>query len=118
VYIDGYNEDECSTNQSPLEMKEELDNEQDINMFEDSCDKQDDSSHDVEDTDVLSNNQDSYAQVKYVIEDEVDAQLDDQDCTDQMPEESAAIQSVSEDVESHSLVREIKIFFVPDSHFL
>jgi hypothetical protein len=113
VYIDGYNEDECSTDQSPLEMNQELDDDQDTNMFGDSCVKQDDSSHDVEDTDVLSNSVDSYAEDKYVIEDEADAQLDDQECTDTMPEESAAVQSMSEDVESHSTVRGIKIFFVP-----
>lgn len=116
MYFEGYNEDECSTNQSPLEVTQELDNEQDTNVFGDSCDTQDGSSCDVEDTDMMSNNlDDSYAQDKYVIEDEADAQLDDyQNSTDHMPEEAAAVQSISEEVEeSHSLVREIKIFLVP-----
>ncbi|XP_021929235.1 zinc finger protein 585A-like isoform X2 [Zootermopsis nevadensis] len=106
VYFEGYNEDECSTNQSPLEVTQELDNEQDTNVFGDSCDTQDGSSCDVEDTDMMSNNlDDSYAQDKYVIEDEADAQLDDyQNSTDHMPEEAAAVQSISEEVdESHSL---------------
>jgi hypothetical protein len=102
--MNAYDEDEYSTYQSPLEMKQKLDSEQDTNMFEDSCENEDSASHDVEDTDVLSNNVYSCAQEEYVVEDGAAVQLDDEDYTDHMPEVTAVLKSISEDVESHPQV--------------
>lgn len=96
-------------------MKQEPDSEQDTNIFGYPCDKQDSSSQ-MEDTDVLRVSQDglcnpnSYIQDKYILEDSADAQLCDQGATEYVQEESATSKPAhSEDVRSQSVVRKIKV---------
>jgi hypothetical protein len=116
-WLQGYN-DEYDESQSPLEIKEELDDEdQDTNGFDDSCDNQDSSSH-VEHTDVIEisqdefQNLDSYEQEEYVIEDSADVQLDEA-VIENMDEDSADFKSEQSDNDrSQSVVREKKIISV------
>jgi hypothetical protein len=103
--LQGYN-DEYDESQSPLEIKEELDDEdQDTNAYDDSCDNQDSSSSHVEHTDIIEisqdefQNLDSYDQEEYVIEDSADAQLENEVVVESMQEES-------DNDRSQSLVRE------------
>jgi hypothetical protein len=112
--MDENDEGEDSTGQSPLEAKEELDSEQDTNMYEDSQDSQDKGSH-VEHTDMLKESQeeyhdvDSYAHEEYVIEESSDAHADDDDDDDDDDDETAVVKSdLSENI-SHSEVREMQI---------
>jgi hypothetical protein len=116
-------DDEYNETQSPLEIKEELDDDQDANMFDDSCDNQDNSSH-VEHTDVIEisqdelHNLDSYIQEEYVIEDSADAQLEDEAVAGQVQEESADVKSEESENDSQSMVREIKNYLSLQNFFL
>jgi hypothetical protein len=112
-WLQEYSEEYDET-QSPLEIKEESDDDQDTGMFDDSYDNQEGSSH-VEHTDIIEisqdelHNLDSYVQEEYVIEDSADAQLEDEAVADHMQEESADVKSEqSENDRSLSVVREIK----------
>lgn len=121
-WLQEYNEEYDET-QSPLEIKEESDDDQDTGMFDDSCDNQDGSSY-MEHTDVIEISQDelhsidSYVQEEYVIEDSADAQLEDEAIADHMQEESAYAKSEQcENDRSHSAVREIKNYLSSQNHF-
>jgi hypothetical protein len=123
--LQGYN-DEYDESESPLEIKEELDDDhQDTSMFDDSCDNQGSSSHiELEHTDVIEisqdelQNMDSYVQEEYVIEDSTDAQLEDETVIDNMQEESADAKSEqSENDRSQSVVREINPLSFKDHLF-
>ena len=115
AYIDENIEAECSTGHSPLETKEELDSEQDTNMFEDSGDSQDKGNH-VEPTDMLRESQeeyhdvDSYAHEEYVIEESSDGHAEEEEDDDEDDDDETALvkSELSENV-SQSEVREIKI---------
>jgi hypothetical protein len=115
--------DEYDETQYPSEIKEELDDDQDTGMFEDSCDNEDNSSH-VEHTDIIEISQDelhdlhSYVQGEYVIEDSADPLLEDEAVADDMQEYSADVKSEqSENDSSQSVVREIKNYPSSQKHF-
>jgi hypothetical protein len=116
AYIDE-DEGEGSTDQSPLEAKEEPDTEQDTNMYEDSQDSHDRGNH-VEHTNMLKESQeeyhdvDSYAHEEYVIEESSDTHAeddDDDDVDDDDDDETAVVKSERSESISHSEVREMQI---------
>lgn len=104
----GYN-DEYDETQSPTEIKEESDDDQDTGMFDDSCDNQDSSSY-MEHKDIIEisqdelHNLDSDVQEEYVIEDSADAQFEDEAVADHMQEESADVKSEQSENDRSQLV--------------
>jgi hypothetical protein len=121
-WLQEYNEEYDET-QSPLEIKEESDDDQDTGMFDDSCDNQDSSNY-MEHTDIIEisqdelHNLDSYVQEEYIIEDSADAQLEDEAVAENMQEESADVKSEQcENDRSQSVVREIQNYPSFQNHF-